>query len=310
MEAEKARSLGYTPPSEKSFADVAAQFLIHQRPRESAHNYTREVGIVELHLKPFFTGELRAVTKAQVQRYVTERCGEASPGTVLKEVTLLKHLLRLAVEEWQYIPINPARGVRPPKVSKGRIRYLQPGDLRAVLESCPGWLRIIVAIAVTTGMRRSEILKLRRLDVDLEHSRVMLPQTKNGEGRIVYLNQMASVAIRSTFGTQTKPTDLLFPDLNGPKVTMAFAAVCRRLGIADFHFHDLRHTAASWLRMRGADIHTVAQLLGHKDLKMAARYQHLSPDFLADAVGRLDEVFGHQAVTAPKALPAAVAASA
>lgn len=58
--------------------------------------------------------------------------------------------------------------------------------------------------------------------------------------------------------------------------------------------------------MQGADIHTVAQLLGHKDLRMAARYQHLSPAFLADAVGRLDAVFGdlsHHGVTIPKMLP-------
>ena len=71
-----------------------------------------------------------------------------------------------------------------------------------------------------------------------------------------------------------------------------FAALVRAVEIVDFRFHDLRHTAASWLRMQGADIHTVAQLLGHKDLRMAARYQHLSPAFLADAVGRLDTVFG------------------
>ena len=64
------------------------------------------------------------------------------------------------------------------------------------------------------------------------------------------------------------------------------------MSIQDFRFHDLRHTAASWLRMAGADIHTVAQILGHKDLRMAIRYQHLSPAFLAEAVGRLDAVFG------------------
>jgi integrase len=68
--------------------------------------------------------------------------------------------------------------------------------------------------------------------------------------------------------------------------------VCHRLEIEDFHFHDLRHTAASWMRMKGADIHTVAHLLGHKDLRMAARYQHLSDEFLRAAVGRLDAVFG------------------
>jgi hypothetical protein len=57
--------------------------------------------------------------------------------------------------------------------------------------------------------------------------------------------------------------------------------------------------------MKGADIHTVAQLLGHKDLRMAARYQHLSPGFLADAVGRLDVASEecHQYVTKEKQLP-------
>jgi hypothetical protein len=73
---------------------------------------------------------------------------------------------------------------------------------------------------------------------------------------------------------------------------MAFRRAAKAAGIEDFRFHDLRHTAASWLRMEGADIHTVAQLLGHKDLRMAARYQHLSPAFLADAVKKLDQVFG------------------
>ena len=62
--------------------------------------------------------------------------------------------------------------------------------------------------------------------------------------------------------------------------------------VARLQVHDLRHTAASWLRMSGADIHTVAQLLGHKDLRMAARYQHLSSSFLTEAVGKLDSVFG------------------
>jgi integrase len=81
--------------------------------------------------------------------------------------------------------------------------------------------------------------------------------------------------------------------------------VCKNVGIEDFRFHDLRHTAASWLRMQGADIHTVALLLGHKDLRMTARYSHLSPAFLAEAVGRLDDVFGavrYQDVTAPMTL--------
>jgi integrase len=106
-----------------------------------------------------------------------------------------------------------------------------------------------------------------------------------------------------------KQTDTLFHSITPNQVTVAFRRVCNKAGILDFRFHDLRHTAASWLRMRGADIHTVAQLLGHKDLRMAARYEHLSPAFLAEAVSRLDEGFDavrYQDVTTPESLELAV----
>ena len=81
---------------------------------------------------------------------------------------------------------------------------------------------------------------------------------------------------------------------------MAFQRACRKAGVADSHFHDLRHTAASWHRMAGADLHTVAQILGKEDLRMAARYQHLSPAFMAEAVGQLDRLFG---VESPPEVP-------
>lgn len=310
---ETAKAHGVRPAGPETFASVAVQYLAHQKARTGAANYKRECGIVEDHLERFFAGELRAIRKATVQRYVTARCADVSAASVTKELNVLKHLLRLAVEVWEYIPTNPAHGVKPPKAPPGRLRYLQPGELRAVVEASPGWLRPIIALAVATGMRRSEILGLRWLDVDAKGGRILLPQTKNNEGRIVYLNRLAIQAIESLpVSEETKSTDLLFAGLQPECVSMAFSRLCRGLKIEDFRFHDLRHTAASWMRMKGADIHTVAQLLGHKDLRMAARYQHLSPEFLADAVGRLDGAFElcHQYVTAPRSLPEAVAVSA
>jgi len=190
------------------------------------------------------------------------------------------------------VPFNVAHGVKCPRVPAGRVRYLQPGELRSVLGACPDWLRPIVALAACTGMRRSELLGLRWLDVDLPHGRALLSQTKNGDSRVVYLNETAKTAIRSLACDRgTLSTDLLFRGITGEQVSMAFRRACKGV-VSDFRFHDLRHTAASWLRMQGADIHTVAQLLGHKDLRMAARYQHLSPMFLADAVARLDSAYG------------------
>jgi integrase len=273
--------------------------------------YDREKGIIDLHLTSFFAGRIAAIRRVDIQRYVTKRSADVSAHTVQKELNVIKHLLSLAVE-WEIIPFNPAQGIKSPKVPAGRIRYLQPTEIKTLLESCHAWLRPIVGLAVSTGMRRGEILGLRWLDVDIAHARILLPQTKNGDGRIVYLNKSAQAILMSLpFNEETKPTDKLFAAAP-EQVSVAFRRVCTDLSIEDFRFHDLRHTAASWLRMQGADIHTVAQLLGHKDLRMAARYQHLSPAFLAEAVGRLDAVFGevcYQDVTAPNALASGAAVS-
>jgi integrase len=301
VRVEQSRVLGFAPPGAETFADVAARFLSHQKARLTPKAYQREAGIVNEHLSKFFIGPIASVRRVDVQRYVTKRAGEVSAHSVQKEVNICKHLLRLAVE-WEIVPFNVAHGVKCPRVPAGRVRYLQPGEVRAVLESSPEWLRPIVALAACTGMRRSELLGLRWLNVDLEYGRVMLSQTKNGEGRMVYLNETAKAAIRSLpFDTTTRSTSFVFRGLSGEQVSMAFVRTCRTLGISDFRFHDLRHTAASWLRMNGADIHTVAQLLGHKDLRMAARYQHLSPAFLAEAVSKLDSAYSIPCLTAASA---------
>jgi integrase len=119
---------------------------------------------------------------------------------------------------------------------------------------------------------------------------ILLPQTKNGEGKIVHLNKLAEQVIASL--PPGNPTDQPFGGMNPAKLTVAFKRVCVRLGIQNFTFHDLRHTAASWLRMTGTDIHTIATILGHKDLRMSAKYSHLSSGFLRNAVDGLDAVFG------------------
>jgi integrase len=172
------------------------------------------------------------------------------------------------------------------------------------------------ALVVLAGNRAKNIDDVERVETVFKdgvgYDRIMLPHTKNG-GRIVYLNKSAQAVVASLpFNAETKTTDKLFQGITPDMVTVTFRRVCVAVEILDFRFHDLRHTASSWLRMQGEDIHTVAQLLGHKDLRMAARYQHLSPTFLATAVGKPDTAFGdlsHQGVTTPKALPATMSVS-
>jgi len=293
--ADKTRTLGYSEPSKDSLASMLDRYQRHQKATLTPQSYDRTVGIIQKQLKPAFGAmRLADIRRADIEQYITDRSGEVSAGTVTKELNVLKHLLGKAVE-WELIPYNPTARVKGPRVPAGRVRYLQPTELRAVLAACPAWLRGIVGLAAFTAMRRGEILSIRWLHVDIEGKRLMLPQTKNGDGRIVYLNQLAAEVIKGQWSPNVKATDRVFPiadNCTADNISKGFAAVCRRVGIEDFHFHDLRHTAASWLRMQGADIHTVATVLGHRDLRMAARYQHLSAEFLGAAVGRLDSIFG------------------
>jgi len=295
--ANAIRETGEAPPSKDAFETVLPRYLKYQKSRLSERSYERTSGIVENQLRPYFGKmPMNAVSRDAISRYVSERSEQVSPGSVVKELNIIKHLLGLMADEWKLIPYNPALRLRPPRrPPAGRVRYLQPTELRALLAACPGWLRPIAGLAAFTAMRRGEILGLRWLNVDLQGSRLMLSQTKNGEGRVVYLNQSAAEIIRGQWSEGAKLSDRVFPladDWSADNVSKGFAAVCRRLEIEDFTFHDLRHTAASWMRMQGADIHTVAQVLGHKDVRMAARYQHLSPEYLGAAVGRLDAIFG------------------
>jgi integrase len=121
---------------------------------------------------------------------------------------------------------------------------------------------------------------------------INLPQTKNGEGRTVYLNELAMDVFRSLWpSTETDPSEPVFGlDVTPEEVSMTFMRACRAAGIADFHFHDLRHTAASWMRQRGAPLDLIQKQLGHKDLRMTSRYAHVATQQVRDAVNSLDSI--------------------
>jgi len=139
-------------PGNDSFEAVAKQYLKHQRVRVSNDSYLREKVSLERHLIPFFAGRIAAIRRADVQRYVTKRSGDVAPGTVRKELNTLTHLLSLSVE-WEIIPFNPAQRIKSPRLPAGRVRYLQPGELRALIEASLDWLKPIVD---TRGQHRNE----------------------------------------------------------------------------------------------------------------------------------------------------------
>lgn len=286
---EKGRILGVKAASDISTADLLARYKRHQKTRLRPTTFERLAGILET-LKTRLPQHAKEITRASVQDFISSRAETVAPGTIQKEITVLKHALKLAVE-WELLNENAAHGAKLPRVPEGRTRYLSPSELKAALEAAPVWMRPPIALAAFTGMRRGELLGLRWLDVDLPNRRLYLRETKNGSLRVLVLNELAVQVIASL--PQGAPGDLVLTGVDPQQLTVYTRRIFAKLKIQGASFHSLRHTAASWLVMQGVDLYAVGQLLGHKTPRMTQRYAHLSPQYLAGAVGKLDGVFAN-----------------
>jgi integrase len=285
---ERARDLGVRPASEIATAAMFDRYSRHQKARIRPTTHARLGGILDT-LQAHLPEQAKAITKRTVSEYIEARAETVKPGTVAKEMSVLKHCLRLAVE-WGLLNENAAAGARLPKLPAGKTRYLTPGELKAALESAPEWLRAPMAFAACTGVRRGEMLSLRWMDVDMGNKRLYLRETKNGALRVLPIPEFALTVLRSL--PAGAAGDTVFAGVNPAHLSVYAKRVFKRLGIPDASFHTLRHTAASWLVMEGVDLYAVGQILGHKTPRMTQRYAHLSPEYMAGAVGKLDGIMG------------------
>ena len=315
----KGEYLGIYEEKKTFFKDFSGKYLKMVQPNLSPTSYVRFEGIINNHLEKAFPCYLYRISKKQVQEYIQKRSEEVEPATVNQEIKRLRHMLNKAIE-WGYLKENPCKGIKNLKEPSGRIRYLSHNEMDKLLKACdvssltenPNnkgrtfskmitvYLKPIVQIAMHSGMRRGEIISLRWKDIDFKERRIILEKTKNNERRAIPMNGTLCRVLQSL------PIHLhaekVFPDINGNMVSVAFERACKRAGIEDFRFHDLRHTFASYLTMGGGNIRTVQTLLGHKDLRMTMRYSHLSPEHLREAVSILDKSLnsisnGHSVVT-------------
>lgn len=257
--------------------------------------------------------ELGALTLANVTPDVLAECrnrllrgpgrkGQTrSPSTVVRYMAALSHVFTVAVREYGWIESNPLRKVTKPKEATGRTRFLSDAERERLLEACrysnSTFLYPVVVTALATGMRQGEILGLRWDDVDLRSGTITLLETKNGEVRVVPLTGHALDVMRSHGKVRRLDSPLVFPsrrDAAAPWSPRAsWNEALRQADIQDFRFHDLRHSAASYLAMNGATPPEIAAVLGHKTLQMVKRYAHLSEPHTRALVARMNKkIFG------------------
>ena len=240
---------------------------------------------------------LDEVTPGSIARARDELIRESlAPATVVRYLAALSHLYTVASNEWEWLDHHPVRRVRRPKQPRGRVRFLTKDELSSLLRVCQRsdqpHLYPIVVLAVSTGMRKGEILGLRWQDIDLARYRITLDQTKNGERRSVPLVGLARAVISDHCKARRDDTALLFSSKSKPGVPVDFGKPWTRavetVALEDFRFHDLRHTCASYLAMSGATLAEISEILGHKTLAMVKRYAHLSDSHTTKVVERMN----------------------
>ncbi len=198
------------------------------------------------------------------------------------DMGIIRHAVKIASQEWGVsMPKNPVDGVRVPNGIKRRDRRLLNGEYEALKEAalqCRNPLIWpVVQIAIETAMRRSEILSLRWINVDLEARIVTLVDSKNGSGREIPLS-LKAVNILTRLN---KDIDKVFP-VSDYAIRHGWDRLVKRAGIKDLRFHDLRREAVSRFFEKGLSIPEVAMISGHKDFRMLAIYTRFKALELAE----------------------------
>ncbi len=226
----------------------------------------------------------------------TPRKTKRSNSTVNRYMSTLSHAFSIAVMEWGWLDDNPFRKVSTLKEPRGRVRFLDDDERKTLLDACKNHSNImytIVVIALSTGARKGEILSLKWSQVNLNKGMITIHDTKNNERRSIPLQGHALGLVKDLGKVRSLDTNYLFPSKNNPDKQLSIDTVWKGIikdsEIVNFRFHDLRHSAASYLAMNGASIPEIAEVLGHKTLQMVKRYSHLTDQHTTKVVAKMNE---------------------
>jgi integrase len=229
---------------------------------------------------------------SDIAHYRDKRLEAVTLATVRRELVILRSVLNIAMKDWDInIPENPVSRIRLAKADKARTRRLEAGEEQRLLLSANDQLKRIITLALETGLRRGEILSIKKSHINHSKSVLLIPSTKADVPRTAPLSSAALASLTGQMRTSQRHSEGVFELHESPifgytprGLSGEFLKLCRRTEIDDLRFHDLRHEATSRLFEKGLNPVEVATITGHKDTKMLMRYTHLRAE---DLVGRL-----------------------
>ena len=210
--------------------------------------------------------------------------------TINRELSFLKNMSTVAMQ-WGKVAENPVKKVETYREDNSRTRFLTEKETRVLAERRHHIHRVIVT-AIHTGLRKSELLGLTWNNVNFEHRLVTVEAAyaKNREARSVPMSSRLTQTLQTIrIGDSNAPAFINGRGRPYRDASRAFNSAVERAGIQDLTFHDLRRMFASRLVMRGVDLATMKELMGHKHINMTLRYAYLSPGRKHSAIAVLDQ---------------------
>lgn len=227
--------------------------------------------------------------------HVSEKLKTVSPVTVNIELRTLRSFFNTAVR-WKLIERTPF-DIQLVHVPETQPTYLSKPDFQKLISEIEeGWLKEVIIFAVSTGLRRGELINLQWKNVDLQRKLLTIESnptfhTKSGRLRVIPLNENAYYLL---VRKQSKDTSEYIFTLNGKIIhadwiTHLFKRYVRLANLSNqnIHFHSLRHSFASWLAQDGTSVYVIKDLLGHSDVKTTQIYSHLQPESLHAEVNKI-----------------------
>lgn len=257
-------------------------------------------------LNVFYNKPVKSIKPEQIEKILEQYAAGSVNGygsnkpksnnTLIRMKASLSSIFQYGIDK-KYMDKNPTDKIRIKAAPNQVERFLSDDERVRLLSACSesswGEMHLLILLAITTGMRKSELINLRWNDINFDKGLATLGDTKNGTPRI---NPIPSFVLDEMKQFRKIGSGLIFVSPTNAEKPFDFRSqwdwVRVRAGIENFRFHDLHHTAASYLVMAGATLHEAGQILGHKSEQTTKRYAHLSTGHKAALSERvMNEVF-------------------
>ena len=312
----------YTPPGRLTVAEHLRNWLEgYVKTNCSQRTLDGYQSIIETHLVPALGQvQLKHLHPQTIQTYYGKACEKLSARTVHKHHRLLSQALKYTVRQG-YLVRNPCELVDAPSWKPKPMRTLTPSEVEVLFDVAKdNHLYPVIYTAVSTGLRQAELLGLRWRDIDLDMLSISVfqvlykrrsicefkePKTAHSRRRVAMTPKLALFLreyhkdkdwLYQQLGQELSLDDLVFNGIEGKPldpsmVSHEFAKLAKQSGLPGVRFHDLRHTFASLMLLRGAKPKVISEALGHSSVAFTMDiYSHIIEGMQSDAMALLDEV--------------------